>query len=87
MDPQPNAQTTVILAQTKLAEIMGVDVDEIDLKADLLDELAIDSLQQLELVASLERELDVRLESEQWREARTLHELAQLLSSAEAASR
>jgi len=65
---------------------MEVDIGEIDLDADLLDELAIDSLQQLELLTILEGELGVRLASEQWRDARTLSDLAQLLLSAEAVS-
>jgi acyl carrier protein len=75
---QRHARDIAILAQEKLAEIIEVSVDEIGLDTDLLDELGMDSLQQLELITVIEGELKVRLTSEEWRRAHTLVELAGL---------
>jgi acyl carrier protein len=86
MDFLPSSKEMVALAQMKLSEIIEVAVDGIDVDADLLDELAIDSLQHLELVTTLERELGIRLTSEEWRDARTLSELAQILRRGEPVS-
>lgn len=80
-----SAVEIALLAQRLLAGIVELEPSEIPLDADLDDEVGVDSLLQLELMIDLESELGVRLSSEEWREARTLRQLAELLVAGEPA--
>ena len=64
-----------------LAELLEVGVDEIEIDADLKDALTVDSLQQLELMALVERRLHMTFELDAWVAPRTLAELAAYIGS------
>jgi len=75
------------IAQQLLAEILDADIEELRFDADFVDELGVDSLQQLELVHVIESQLGRRLASDASRDARSLDQLAQaFLDSSERSS-
>lgn len=61
-----------------LGDILELPTEQVGRDDDLVDELDADSLQRLELMTEVERQLDIRLDARAWREARTVGELAEL---------
>jgi acyl carrier protein len=59
-----------------LAEILELPIEAVDAEVDLVDELDADSLQRLELMTMVERRLGIRFDAAEWRDARTVAELA-----------
>jgi acyl carrier protein len=75
------------IAQQLLAEILDADTGELRFDADFVDELGVDSLEQLELIHTLESHLGLRLSSDAPRDARNLDQLARaVLDSSEGSS-
>jgi acyl carrier protein len=66
------------LLRDLLADILELEVEQVQLDDDLVDELDADSLQRLELMTEVEHRTGVRLDFRAWCEARTLGELADL---------
>jgi acyl carrier protein len=65
------------LVQALLAEILECSPQGVPEEASLVDDLDLDSLQQLELMTRVEHELNLRLDIEDWRGGRTVRELAE----------
>jgi acyl carrier protein len=75
MSPLPTSEELAGLVRALLAEILETSVQEIPVEADLIDELDLDSLQQLELMTKVEQHLSIRLDIDDWRGGRNVLEL------------
>lgn len=51
--------------QEKVAEQLGVDVDEVTLESSFIDDLGADSLDIVELLMALEEEFDIEIPDEE----------------------
>lgn len=51
--------------QEKVAEQLGVDVDEISMESSFIDDLGADSLDIVELLMALEEEFDIEIPDEE----------------------
>jgi acyl carrier protein len=51
--------------QEKVAEQLGVDVDEVSLESSFIDDLGADSLDIVELLMALEEEFDIEIPDEE----------------------
>jgi acyl carrier protein len=73
----PTVDELATLVRALLAEILEMPPSELALESDLVDDLGLDSLQQLELMTSVEQQLRVHLDIEDWRGGRNIAELAE----------
>lgn len=64
-----------------LVESANVDADKITMEASLKDDLAIDSLDSVELILDLETEFDVKIEDEEIPTLVTVGDIVKLLES------
>lgn len=64
-----------------LIESANVDADKITMEASLKDDLAIDSLDSVELILDLETEFDVKIEDEEIPALVTVGDIVKLLES------
>lgn len=64
-----------------LIESANVDADKITMEASLKDDLAIDSLDSVELILDLETEFDVKIEDEEIPTLVTVGDIVKLLES------
>jgi acyl carrier protein len=61
-----------------VAQVLELDESEVVDDVDLSDDLAADSLQQLELVTALERKYGVRYAADDWRGPTTIAQLTEV---------
>lgn len=64
-----------------LIESANVDADKITMEASLKDDLAIDSLDSVELILDLETEFDVKIEDDEIPTLVTVGDIVKLLES------
>ena len=78
---EPIAETTV---RTTVAQFIGRDLGQVSETADFSEDLGMDSLDRLELMAALEKEYDVTLSDEELSSVSNMRELIRALAAAPA---
>lgn len=63
---------TVLRVKRLIAENLGVNLEEVQLEASFVDDLAADSLDIVELVMAIEKEFDVEIPDEDAEELTTV---------------
>ncbi|ORC24351.1 MULTISPECIES: acyl carrier protein [Rothia] len=79
-----NNLTSFQLLQSLLIERMSIDSDEIIPKASLRDDLGMDSLDALELVAGLDEDLGIKLSEEHLANLYTVQDVVHYIDRARA---
>ena len=75
--PVPTTDELAELVRALLAEILQRPASELALESDLVEDLGLDSLQQLELMTDVERQLKLRLDVDDWLGGRDICGLAE----------
>ncbi len=78
---EPIAETSV---RTIVARFIGGDLGQVSETADFSEDLGMDSLDRLELMAALEKEYDVTLSDEELSTVSNMRELIRALAAAPA---
>ncbi len=73
----PTRDDLAELVRAILAELLEKPASELEPESDLIDDLGLDSLQQLELMTNVERRLQLRLDVDDWLGGRTVLQLAE----------
>ena len=61
-----------------VSEIVGVEASEIDPQASFMDDMGLDSLRALEILAAIENQFDITIEPERLRDMTTLENVIKL---------
>lgn len=78
---EPIAEASV---RTTVALFIGQDLDRVSETADFSEDLGMDSLDRLELLAAIEKEFDVELSDEELSSVSNMRELIRALATAAA---
>lgn len=78
---EPIAEASV---RTTVALFIGQDLDQVSETADFSEDLGMDSLDRLELLAAIEKEFDVELSDEELSSVSNMRELIRALATAAA---
>jgi len=65
-----------------IAEVLGVDPDEIKLTSNFVDDLGADSLDLFQIIMGIEEEFDIEIESDNAENITTVEEAVELIKSA-----
>ncbi|MFE3575516.1 acyl carrier protein [Lysinibacillus sp. NPDC059133] len=69
-----------------IAEILEVEVDQVEMDTDLVEELEADSMMALEIMATIEKELDIKIPESELPNFGTLNEILSVLNSLKVAN-
>lgn len=64
-----------------IAEVLEVEVSEIEMDTDLVEELDADSMMALEIMASIEKELDIKISEDELPNFGTLREILDVVNN------
>ncbi|MGE5679060.1 MAG: acyl carrier protein [Pseudomonadota bacterium] len=67
--------------QEKVAEQLGVDVDEVSLESSFIDDLGADSLDIVELLMALEEEFDIEIPDEEAEKLSTVSDVVDYIKN------
>ena len=62
-----------------VAKQLGIEVDEVNIKASFTDDLGIDSLEIFEIVMSLEEEFDIEIPNEDIEDIKCVEDIARYI--------
>jgi len=68
--------------QEKVAEQLGVELDEITMEASFIDDLGADSLDIVELLMALEEEFDIEIPDEEAEKLSTVGDIVEYIKGA-----
>ena len=68
--------------QEKVAEQLGVELDEITMEASFIDDLGADSLDIVELLMALEEEFEIEIPDEEAEKLTTVGDIVEYVKSA-----
>ncbi|MFZ5352602.1 MAG: acyl carrier protein [Bacillota bacterium] len=67
--------------QEKVAEQLGVDIDEITMESSFIDDLGADSLDIVELLMALEEEFDIEIPDEEAEKLSTVSDVVEYIKN------
>jgi acyl carrier protein len=68
------------LVRRTIAELFELELDEIEAESTVFEDLDLDSIDAIDLVAKLQHHTGERIQEQAMREVRTVHDLAELVA-------